>query len=356
MSIFDKKVKRDEKFCSMQFDSEEAKRDAEEQLLKPENIESYSGELPKYSNELESRTALIVFRDKAQMELIGEIFSIRESCNGKTYITNIQLLEGLAKLVKDGIMRVIGDSLHLIPTEESVVAFDPTIEQDLIHELFYYENGFLYWKVDKGKMKAGSKAGSIPESGYCTIRVNGTTYYTHRLIWIYFNGPIPLGMWVDHDDGDKQNNFKENLKLKTPSDNHKNMCMRSDNTSGTTGVHFQTCRNRWEAIIHDNGKKVYLGRYLTKEEAVQAREEARVQYGYTDRHGTLPSDKSIAKEVKAGSMQIVGNNVSINSAFLATLEEGTIDEPVNVQEEEGPPEEVVAAEPVLRRRSVFDRD
>lgn len=113
MSIFNKKVQRTNKFESMEFPSDVEKRDAEEQLLKPESIEPYTGELPKHSSELESRTALIVFRDKQQMDLIGKLFNIRESCAGKTYITNIELLETIARAVQNGTMYVHNNAVHL---------------------------------------------------------------------------------------------------------------------------------------------------------------------------------------------------------------------------------------------------
>ena len=113
MSIFNKKVQRTNKFESMEFPSDVEKREAEEKLLKPENIEPYTGELPKHTSELEARTALIVFRDKQQMDLIGKLFNIRESCAGKGYITNIELLEYFAKEVQDGRMYVYNNTLRL---------------------------------------------------------------------------------------------------------------------------------------------------------------------------------------------------------------------------------------------------
>ena len=125
VSIFNKKVQRTNKFESMEFPSDVEKRDAEEKLLKPENIEPYTGELPKHTSELEARTALIVFRDKQQMDLIGKLFNIRESCAGKGYITNIELLEFFAKEVISGNMYVHNGSLCI--KDKEVYVEDPTI-------------------------------------------------------------------------------------------------------------------------------------------------------------------------------------------------------------------------------------
>ena len=115
MSIFNKKVQRTNKFESMEFPSDVEKRDAEEKLLKPETIEPYTGELPKHTSELEARTALIVFRDKQQMDLIGTIFNIRESCAGKAYITNIELLESIAQEVADGDLYISNGRVYVSP-------------------------------------------------------------------------------------------------------------------------------------------------------------------------------------------------------------------------------------------------
>ncbi len=49
--------------------------------------------------------------------------------------------------------------------------------------------------------------------GYCTvIDRNGKCHKLHRLVYIVFNGPIPEGYDIDHIDGDKSNNFWQNLQ------------------------------------------------------------------------------------------------------------------------------------------------
>ena len=135
MSIFNRKVQRTNKFESMEFKSDVEKRDAEEQLLKPESIEPYTGELPKHTSELEARTALIVFRDKQQMDLIGSLFNIRESCAGKGYITNIELLETIANEVKEGNLYIfegrIRVSKHFVAHEQAVAVCAQKIADDV---------------------------------------------------------------------------------------------------------------------------------------------------------------------------------------------------------------------------------
>lgn len=45
------------------------------------------------------------------------------------------------------------------------------------------------------------------------------TFKVHRLVWVSFNGPIPEGMQINHNDEEKTNNNLENLSLMTPSEN-----------------------------------------------------------------------------------------------------------------------------------------
>lgn len=108
MSVFSKKRNRLDKFNQVvEGKSEEEKREAEEALLQPEPLPDYTGEQPAHRNDLEARTVLIVFRTKAQMDLVGEVFSIRTSVANKSYITDISLLEYIARQVKDGHMEII---------------------------------------------------------------------------------------------------------------------------------------------------------------------------------------------------------------------------------------------------------
>ena len=50
--------------------------------------------------------------------------------------------------------------------------------------------------------------------------------------------------------------------------------VRSNNTSGVTGVEWVPAANKWKAIIGFKGKRHYLGCYGNFEDAVQARKRA----------------------------------------------------------------------------------
>ena len=57
-----------------------------------------------------------------------------------------------------------------------------------------------------------------------------------------------------------------------------NQRQQCKNTSGKTGVSFYKAGCTWEAYIHKDGKKIDLGKYKLFEDAVEAREQAELEY------------------------------------------------------------------------------
>ena len=55
--------------------------------------------------------------------------------------------------------------------------------------------------------------------GYLRVRMSDGYRMVHRLVWEAFVGPVPVGLQVDHVDGDKSNNSLSNLQLVTASEN-----------------------------------------------------------------------------------------------------------------------------------------
>ena len=73
---------------------------------------------------------------------------------------------------------------------------------------------------------------------------------------------------VDHIDNNKLNNNLINLRFATHTQNGQNRSMSSKNTSGTKGVHWNKKNNKWTAQITINGKRINLGSFLDKDDAI----------------------------------------------------------------------------------------
>ena len=103
MSLFNKKRDQSKKFTELTADaSDEKKRQGELDLLKPEPLENYEGEVPKHKSDLERRTILMVFKDESQIELVKKIFDVRGAeITNKFYVTDISILETLARVADE---------------------------------------------------------------------------------------------------------------------------------------------------------------------------------------------------------------------------------------------------------------
>lgn len=85
------------------------------------------------------------------------------------------------------------------------------------------------------------------------------------------------GYVVDHEDRNKLNNQKSNLRFLTKSGNAVNSKLSKNNTSGIKGV--QSTRNgKWVASLTLNRRRIHLGTYETIEEAAEARRKGEEKY------------------------------------------------------------------------------
>lgn len=114
---------------------------------------------------------------------------------------------------------------------------------------------------------------SVNANGYLAGFRNGKTVILHRVIMNCESGEI-----VDHINGDKLDNRKQNLRIVTNQENCMNRKIVSNNTSGTTGVYWNKTAKKWQAQIVLKQKFIYLGCFDNKEDAIKARKEAEKIY------------------------------------------------------------------------------
>lgn len=158
------------------------------------------------------------------------------------------------------------------------------MDAKILHELFEYRDGKLFWKVKRPSIYVGDRAGWNCGNGYRNVRINGKSVGEHRVIFAMHNGFFPYH--VDHIDGNPTNNKIENLREATKAQNAWNCKLHSTNTSGVRGVYWNKLRKTWNASIEVNKKKIHLGVFKTLEEAKQVVEKARIHYhGSYANHG-----------------------------------------------------------------------
>jgi hypothetical protein len=141
----------------------------------------------------------------------------------------------------------------------------------------------LYQASNLGKIRG--KRGLLKLSNshkryyYAQLTINGKnkSKSVHRLVALTFLGFSKLD--VDHINGDKFDNRACNLRYLTARDN----CLNKKNVKG---YHYCKFTNKWKSEIRINNKKIWLGRFNTEQEALDAYNKAKMSatnkhlYGY----------------------------------------------------------------------------
>ena len=81
-------------------------------------------------------------------------------------------------------------------------------------------------------------------------------------------------LYIDHINGDKLDNRKENLRLATNQQNSMNRKPHKNSSSKYKGVYWSKRENKWIAQIVINKKNKYIGRYQDEKEAALAYDKA----------------------------------------------------------------------------------
>lgn len=110
--------------------------------------------------------------------------------------------------------------------------------------------------------------------GYAETKTKNKCTLMQRLILNEFSiDKIP-----DHDNRNKLDNRKSNLRIVDKSFNAINADIRTTNTSGVTGVSWNKNANSWRAYINYQGKRIELGHRKNFKEAVILRLNAENEY------------------------------------------------------------------------------
>ena len=154
------------------------------------------------------------------------------------------------------------------------------INQETVKNLFYYdvESGMLFWRIGNGRnVKPWQEAKALNGNGYCTAKVNGKSYLTHRLAWLYVYGEFPKED-IDHKNRIRNDNRLCNLRAVSRTDNCQNISLPSHNKSGHIGISWFKSHKSWTVYVKVNKKNKWLGNYKNLDDAIAARKAGEKQY------------------------------------------------------------------------------
>jgi len=160
----------------------------------------------------------------------------------------------------------------------------------LLETFFYDENtGVFTRKKTSGGHFKGTVAGCLDNCGYIQIRFNKKKCLAHRLAWLYKYGDYPEAE-IDHINHVRSDNRVCNLRVVSSLVNGQNKSFYASNSSGVCGVNWYKNYNKWNAQIQVDGKKINLGYFVEFSEALNARKNAEVLYGFHENHGDLTNE------------------------------------------------------------------
>ena len=158
------------------------------------------------------------------------------------------------------------------------------ITQDFLRQLFDYDasTGRLIWRSSSRGHKAGEVAGTVQKGrGYRQVCISSgaseVVTLEHRLVFLFHHGYLPKQ--IDHINLDKGDNRIENLRPADASTNQMNIGPRCNSKTGIKGVTWDASRCKWKATIKVNGKRYFLGRFPSLDEAHEARKAAQHLHG-----------------------------------------------------------------------------
>ena len=186
-------------------------------------------------------------------------------------------------LVKDTYSSSHTPTGHLCNSCKSYAGYE--LNQAFLQKFFLYEpnTGKLITRLPAQNRPKGIIVGSKGSHGYLMTGIQGKNYLNHRLIWLYMTGSLPEQ--VDHIDHDRLNNRWENLRAVTSTINSKNTGLSKNSKTKVNGVSYMKTLNKYRAYIMINRKHIHLGVFEDINDAIEARKQADINYGFHHNHG-----------------------------------------------------------------------
>lgn len=111
---------------------------------------------------------------------------------------------------------------------------------------------------------------TLSPNGY--VKSENSDLLMHRLIAEKMG--LNLENFIDHEDRNKLNNQRHNLRPATNSQNQMNRKANLKSSTGFRGVHLDSERQKFRVAIQLNGKSIFIGRFTCPVEAAKAYDKA----------------------------------------------------------------------------------
>ena len=158
----------------------------------------------------------------------------------------------------------------------------PLPPQDVLQECLCYSpnSGDLSWQLPdpQSRVRPGTQFGNKTSlrstngtKHYYAGMFQGTTYYAHRLIWMYMTGEDPGELMVDHINGNGLDNRWSNLRLVKRGANIANQ--KGHKRRRSPYKHVYRKKSRWIGQVRRDKRLYSTETYATAEEAHKAVQE-----------------------------------------------------------------------------------
>lgn len=216
---------------------------------------------------------------------------------------------------------------------------------EIIDGIVYIEikkgDGIITCEIDQSDLEiADSIDGTwyLTGTGYATYKKMNKGEYELYLLHRVLLGVNDGSIQVDHKDGNRLNNKRDNLRITDVGGNSQNLAVRSDSKTGIRGVYYREDRDKYIAEITTYGKKYRIGSFesaLIAEKHIKFartilvpmadREEQFLSYAVEYdkpmlyfRHGSMSSGKSELLLISNNVYQKLGKKVVLLSSTKNT--------------------------------------
>lgn len=138
---------------------------------------------------------------------------------------------------------------------------------------FILSEGVLY------RRSTGKPPGIKVVNGYAKVKVDGKYYRRGRIVLsLNLGRDIEEGLTCDHIDRNRLNDHPDNLREASVQEQVQNSIGYSHDPAKY--VRYEEDRKKWAAFAKKDNKKYRIGRYSTKEQALEARRAYLEENGY----------------------------------------------------------------------------